>query len=99
MTHLIKHAPPLTRNPLSVKTNQRIAVVLPAYNEELTIRQSIEDFHGALPDAQIVVVNNNSSDKTLNIAIETIERLRCGTVISEPRQGKGNAVRRILRGR
>jgi len=75
----------------------RIAVILPAFNEELTIRQTIEAFHTALPEARVVVVNNRSTDKTLEIATETIGRLKCdGTVINENRQGKGNALRRAF---
>ena len=75
----------------------RIAVILPAYNEELTIRQTMQAFHSALPDAELVVVNNNSSDRTLEIAIDTLAALRCaGRVITEMRQGKGHAVRRAF---
>jgi glycosyltransferase involved in cell wall biosynthesis len=76
---------------------KRIAVVLPAYNEELTIAKTIEAFHAALPEANIVVVNNNSSDRTLEIACETLRTLACeGEVITERRQGKGNAMRRAF---
>ena len=92
MTHRIERAP----SSIGAKSHHRIAVILPAYNEELTIRQTIEDFHGALPEAHIVVVNNNSKDNTLNIATETVQRLRCGSVMTELRQGKGNAVRRAF---
>lgn len=96
MTYSTDFTTPSTKKPYRVKANQRVAVILPAYNEELTIRQSIEDFHGALPDAYIVVVNNNSKDRTLAIASEAMAKLHCGIVISEPRQGKGNAVRRAF---
>jgi len=75
----------------------RIAVILPAFNEELTIRQSIEAFHAALPEARIVVINNRSTDQTLNIAKETLGQLHCdGEVINESRKGKGNALRRAF---
>lgn len=75
----------------------RLAVILPAYNEELTIQGTIEAFHEAAPSAQIFVVDNNSSDQTAAIAANTIRDRRIpGSVISERRQGKGNAVRRAF---
>jgi len=74
-----------------------IAVVLPAYNEELTIGDTIRAFHTALPEATIFVVNNNSSDETEKIAKHTFAELRCsGKVINENKQGKGNAMRRAF---
>lgn len=74
-----------------------VAVILPAYNEELTIKGVIEDFHKHLPQAQIVVVNNNSKDRTEAIARETLLSQGIqGQVINEPRQGKGNAMRRAF---
>lgn len=74
-----------------------IAIILPAYNEELTIRQTIEAFHRALPEAKIIVVNNKSRDATLEIATQTLRDLQCdGQVITENLQGKGNAVRRAF---
>jgi glycosyltransferase involved in cell wall biosynthesis len=74
-----------------------VAVILPAYNEELTIRQVILDFHAALPEAVICVVDNNSSDNTSAIAQTTFEELGCpGRLIREYRQGKGNALRRAF---
>jgi glycosyltransferase involved in cell wall biosynthesis len=75
----------------------RIAVILPAYNEELTIEATIESFAHELPEALIVVVNNNSTDRTAEIATATIRRLGCnGEVIHERCQGKGNAMRRAF---
>ena len=75
----------------------RIAVVLPAYNEERTVRGTIKGFHAALPNAAIFVIDNNSSDKTAHIAAETLRELQCnGGVIPEARQGKGNALRRAF---
>ncbi|WP_374407648.1 glycosyltransferase family 2 protein [Hydrogenophaga sp.] len=74
-----------------------VAVVLPAYNEELTIEGTVRDFHSALPDAAIWVINNRSADKTEAIARETLRSLGCkGGVINEQRPGKGNAVRRAF---
>jgi glycosyltransferase involved in cell wall biosynthesis len=77
--------------------SRSIAIILPAYNEELTIRQTMEAFHRALPEARIIVVNNRSRDRTLEIATETLRDLKCeGEVITENLQGKGNAVRRAF---
>lgn len=75
----------------------RIAIVLPAFNEEQTIAGTIEAFHAEMPDAQIVVIDNNSQDATGQIATDTLKRLNSnGTVIREIRQGKGNAMRRAF---
>src|SRR5690606_34173832 len=75
----------------------KIAIILPAFNEEQTIADTIEAFHAEMPDAQIVVVDNNSQDATGRIAADTLERLgAAGIVIREARQGKGNAVRRAF---
>jgi glycosyltransferase involved in cell wall biosynthesis len=74
-----------------------IAVILPAYNEELTIRQTMQAFHAALPEAAIIVVNNKSTDATYQIAVQTLTELQCeGRVINENRKGKGNAMRRAF---
>ena len=74
-----------------------IAIVLPAFNEEQTIAGTIEAFHAEMPDAQIVVVDNNSQDATGRIAADTLARLGAnGSVIREASQGKGNAVRRAF---
>ena len=75
----------------------RIAIILPAYNEELTLRDTMLEFHAVLPHAAIYVVDNNSTDATAAIAAETLGQLDCtGALISEPRQGKGFAVRRAF---
>lgn len=75
----------------------QIAVILPAYNEELTIAATIKDFHRVLPDAVVWVINNRSNDATESLARDTISSLGCqGGVINEYRPGKGNAVRRAF---
>jgi len=77
--------------------SESIAVILPAYNEELTIRETILAFHEALPEAVIVVVDNNSSDRTAELATEAFRSISCATrLIREPRQGKGWALRRAF---
>lgn len=65
----------------------KIAVLIPCYNEENTIRKVILDFKQQLPNARIIVFDNNSSDRTRQIAIE-----QGAILIPEPRQGKGFAV-------
>ena len=68
-----------------------IAVLLPCYNEEVTIGKVVRDFKAALPDAAIYVYDNNSTDRTAEIA--TAE----GAIVrKEPRQGKGNVVRAMF---
>jgi glycosyltransferase involved in cell wall biosynthesis len=71
-----------------------VAVILPAYNEELTISDTIVDFNKALPDAEIWVINNASKDNTEQVAREVFKTIGCkGGVLNEDRPGKGNAVR------
>lgn len=73
--------------------NDKIAVLIPCYNEEKTIEKVIKDFKKKLPEAKIYVYNNNSSDKTYEIA-SSIE----GVIVrNEYNQGKGNVVRRMFR--
>lgn len=70
----------------------KVAVLIPCYNEELTIGKVIKDFKRELPDANIYVYDNNSKDKTGEIATEL-----GAIVIKENRQGKGNVVRSMFR--
>lgn len=80
-----------------VKHRAEVVIVLPAYNEELTIEATIREFHIALPEAAIWVVNNRSIDRTEMIARTTLSALNCaGGVLNETRKGKGNAVRRAF---
>lgn len=69
-----------------------VAVLIPCYNEAVTIAKVVDDFRRVLPDATIYVYDNNSSDNTAQIAREH------GAVVRfETRQGKGNVVRSMLR--
>ncbi|KHD38460.1 glycosyl transferase family protein [Clostridium acetobutylicum] len=70
----------------------KIAVLIPCYNEELTIKKVINDFKKVLPDAYIYVYDNNSKDNTAAIAKES-----GAIVVREPRQGKGNVVRSMFK--
>lgn len=70
----------------------RIAALIPCYNEELTIGTVVDDFRRVLPEADIYVYDNNSSDRTSEIAREH------GAIVRfEPRQGKGVTVRQMFR--
>jgi len=70
-----------------------ICIVIPAYNEEKAIRDTIRDYRKQFPGAAIVVVDNNSSDNTATYAKAELADTANGYVISEPLQGKGNAVK------
>lgn len=69
----------------------KVAVLIPCYNEAVTIAGVIADFRGALPQAGIYVCDNNSTDGTGPIAAQA-----GALVLNESRQGKGYAVRRLL---
>ena len=72
-------------------TEPRIAVLLPCYNEEAAIAQTVAGFRAALPTATIYVYDNNSKDRTIEVA-----RSAGAVVRSERMQGKGNVVRRMF---
>ncbi len=78
------HNPPI---PVAAK----VAVVIPCFNEAMTIRAVIEDFRRVLPEARIVVFDNNSTDGTASVAREAN-----ADVLFEARRGKGNVVRRMF---
>lgn len=70
----------------------RIAVLIPCYNEEKTIEKVVADSRKYLPEATIYVYNNNSSDRTAELAE------KAGAVVrNEYMQGKGNVIRRMFR--
>lgn len=74
------------------KSNQTsVAVLLPCFNEEVTIGKVVRDFKAALPDATVYVYDNNSTDRTAEIAAAE------GAIVRrEPRQGKGNVIRAMF---
>ncbi len=75
-----------------MRNMDKIAVLIPCYNEAQTIKKVVEDAKSALPDAVIYVYDNNSSDDTAEIAA------RAGAVVRhEYQQGKGNVIRRMFR--
>lgn len=70
----------------------KIAILIPCYNECLTIEKVIKDFKNALPEAEIYVYDNNSIDKSDEIAN------KAGAIVRyEKRQGKGNVMRSMFR--
>lgn len=70
----------------------KIAVLIPCYNEEQTITKVVKDVKAALPEAVVYVYDNNSTDRTVELA------RNAGAVIGyEYRQGKGNVIRRMFR--
>ena len=70
----------------------KIAVLIPCYNEGNTIAKVVKDYHEALPNADIYVYDNNSSDGTDEIA------RKAGAIVRhEHRQGKGNVIRTMFR--
>lgn len=75
----------------AITPSLKTAVLIPCYNEEPTIAQVVRSFRDALPEATIYVYDNNSRDRTGEVAKEA------GAVVRvEPLQGKGNVVRRMF---
>ena len=75
-----------------MKKNKKIAVLIPCYNESKTIKKVVEDYKKALPEADIYVYDNNSSDHTDEIAREA------GAIVRyDYRQGKGNVIRSMFK--
>ncbi|MCC8162212.1 MAG: glycosyltransferase family 2 protein [Lachnospiraceae bacterium] len=70
----------------------KIAVLIPCYNEEKTVQKVVNDFREVLPEATVYVYDNNSSDRTAELAAAA------GAVVRhEYQQGKGNVIRRMFR--
>src|SRR5580692_9701829 len=77
--------------PVAQPAQPRIAVLVPCFNEEAAVATVVADFRNALPSAKIFVYDNNSSDRTAEVA-----RAAGAEVRSERRQGKGHVVRRMF---
>ena len=75
-----------------VRQGEGVAVLVPCYNEAVTVGKVVDDFRRALPLATVYVYDNNSSDGTADVA-----RAHGAVVRHEPRQGKGNVVRSMFR--
>ncbi len=76
--------------PVEIRELQ-VAVLLPCYNEEAAVAQTVAGFRASLPDARIYVYDNNSTDRTREVAAAA-----GATVRTERMQGKGNVVRRMF---
>ncbi len=70
----------------------KIAVLIPCYNEEKTIEKVVSDVRAALPEAAVYVYDNNSTDRTAELA-----RSAGALIRQEYAQGKGNVIRRMFR--
>jgi glycosyltransferase involved in cell wall biosynthesis len=77
--------------PQAEAARPRVAVLVPCYNEEAAVATVVADFRKALPAAEIFVYDNNSKDRTVEVA-----RAAGAVVRSERRQGKGHVVRRMF---
>lgn len=75
----------------SMTIRDRVAVLIPCFNEEVAIATVMADFHRVLPDARVHVYDNNSTDRTRTVAIAAGAGVR-----SERRQGKRHVVRRMF---
>ena len=74
-----------------MSTTARIAVLIPCYNEEAAIAKVVDDFKMTLPNADVYVYDNNSKDKTAEVAHAA------GAIVrTELRRGKGNVIRRMF---
>ena len=90
----------ISSSPVSALDHYSIAVLIPCYNEELTICQVVKDFLEVLPTALIYVYDNNSTDRSVSLVQELIAaNTGEGRVIlrHEVRQGKGNVIRAMFR--
>lgn len=77
--------------------SKSIAIVLPAYNEEMTIVDTMKDFHSVCPEAEIYVIDNASKDRTNALARAAYKEIGCkGRMLEEPRKGKAAAVRKAF---
>jgi glycosyltransferase involved in cell wall biosynthesis len=77
--------------------SKSIAIIIPAYNEEMTIVGTLKDFHRVCPEADFYVVDNASQDRTHELALAAYRELGCkGCILVEPRKGKAAAVRKAF---
>jgi glycosyltransferase involved in cell wall biosynthesis len=90
MSHAIRLVPRREQRPAAARA-PRVAVLIPCYNEEVAIGRVVEEMRRALPAATVYVYDNNSRDKTAEVAAEA------GAVVrTERKQGKGNVIRRMF---
>jgi glycosyltransferase involved in cell wall biosynthesis len=89
--HLVLSRNRIDNVAMSDPTPQSIAVLIPCYNEEATIARVVREFQSELPAARVCVFDNNSTDRTSEVAQQA-----GAETWSENRQGKGNVVRRMF---
>lgn len=77
---------------VKIPYKSKIAVLVPCFNEAMTIKKVVDDFKIVLPESDIYVYDNNSSDNTAEIAQKA-----GAIVVHEYRQGKGNVIRSMFR--
>jgi glycosyltransferase involved in cell wall biosynthesis len=77
---------------IAVPRRVKLAVLIPCFNEELTIADVITEFHSALPLAEIYVFDNNSGDRSVRRATDAGAH-----VVHEPRRGKGHVLQSMFR--
>ena len=82
----------LANDDIHAVASKKIAILIPCHNEELTVAEVAADFRAQLPEAQIFVFDNNSTDRTVERATAA-----GATIVSEPRQGKGFVVQTMFR--
>src|ERR671936_1213323 len=87
----MSHAIPARAEERQERTRERVAALVPCFNEEATIAKVVADFRATLPEAAIYVYDNNSADGTVDVA-----RGAGALVGREMHQGKGNVVRRMF---
>ncbi|MEE9273594.1 MAG: glycosyltransferase family 2 protein [Robiginitomaculum sp.] len=92
MSKITKKATQKPTRKTAKKPQYSVVVLLPAYNEEEGLRHVIDGFRKSLPHARIIVCDNNSSDKTSQVA-----KKAGAEVFFQPLEGKGNAMRRLFR--
>lgn len=74
-----------------------VAIIIPAYNEEHTIVETLRSFHAVWPDGEFYVIDNASTDRTNELARKTYQELGCrGLILEEPRKGKAVAIRKAF---
>jgi glycosyltransferase involved in cell wall biosynthesis len=77
--------------------SKSIAIIIPAYNEEMTIVETLKDFHRVCPEAEFYVVDNASQDRTHELALAAYRELGCkGIILTQSRKGKAAAVRKAF---
>jgi hypothetical protein len=77
---------------LRIYANMKICILIPAYDEAATIRETIDDYRRVFPSAVFVVIDNNSTDATSEVARGALN-LKRDYLLSEEKQGKGSAVK------